>query len=117
MLHNDQITFAIVLVRIFIKFHATNKSLGLETEFNYLLRGLEAAAKSQTDADSDTHPSASVGDQQKALTNHLQSTLQPFKNLDKNIAKQKAGFEQWVNSASPEVSIIVVCVQRCKLSS
>ncbi|KAF6780273.1 hypothetical protein AHF37_00288 [Paragonimus kellicotti] len=93
MLHNDQITFALLLTRIFLKGQATNPKLSLEPEFDCFLRGQETLSKESGTERPDT------GDKERSvIVAKLKSKFAPFKNLDKAIVQKQAEFNTWINS-------------------
>ncbi|KAF8560528.1 hypothetical protein P879_02533 [Paragonimus westermani] len=103
MLHNDQITFAVLLTRIFLKGQATSPKLSLEPEFDCFLRGQETLSKEPGTEHPDT------GDKERSvIVAKLKSKFAPFKNLDKAIAQKQAEFNTWISSVAPENEVPVL---------
>uniref|UniRef100_A0A0X3P013 Dynein heavy chain, cytoplasmic n=1 Tax=Schistocephalus solidus TaxID=70667 RepID=A0A0X3P013_SCHSO len=107
MLHRDQITFAILLVRIFLKgrsMMAGAQTSGFEAEFGVFLHGQETS----TLLTKQNIPAISgLTQEQCSAVARLQSQLPAFKNLVAAITK-KANFATWVGSVSPETEVPVL---------
>ncbi|VDP72907.1 unnamed protein product [Echinostoma caproni] len=105
MLHNDQITFAVLLARIFIKGQISAQSSGLESEFNCFLRSQDTLSKDtegQSTVEGDTD--LANKEQQRCVT-RLKSQFEPFKKLDTMIAQKQAEFKSWLSSVAPETCV------------
>ncbi|VDL93852.1 unnamed protein product, partial [Schistocephalus solidus] len=107
MLHRDQITFAILLVRIFLKgrsMMAGAQTSGFEAEFGVFLHGQETS----TLLTKQNIPAISgLTQEQCSAVARLQSQLPAFKNLVAAITKE-ANFATWVGSVSPETEVPVL---------
>ncbi|CAH8499822.1 unnamed protein product [Heterobilharzia americana] len=105
MLHNDQITFAVLLSRIFIKGQVSGmpsiQQNGLEAEFNCFLHGQETVKEGGNDSSSGSDA------QQHVLSRgqRLKTALAAFKNLDKLVSEKSDSFKSWLESVSPEVDV------------
>ncbi|TGZ69850.1 hypothetical protein CRM22_003509 [Opisthorchis felineus] len=103
MLHNDQITFAVLLARIFLKGQANSKSLSLDTEFDCFLRGQDIMPKETI-----SKGSASADAEQTRMIDVLKKKLPSFRNLDSAIAQNRAAFSAWISSVAPEANVPVL---------
>lgn len=108
MLHQDRITFAILLARIHLRQSANEITYDLE--FQHFLRGQESVVVDVPNIDI---PGLSPQQLQavKRLTN-----LPAFVNLVKK-TQGNVDFQAWLNTASPEVDIPVVWDDTKQLSS
>lgn len=99
MLHQDRITFAVQMCRIYLK--GLQGELTYENEFNYFLRSQEALL---TDKPLSTIPGLSP--QQQASMMRL-TKLPVFKGLAQEV-KGSPEFQVWMESAAPEQDIITL---------
>ncbi|THD25348.1 Dynein heavy chain 1 cytosolic [Fasciola hepatica] len=104
MLHNDQITFAVLLARIFIKGQVSAQSPGLESEFNCFLRSQDALSK-DAQSTGETRDSDSDNKEQQRCVARLKAQFEPFKKLDSMIAQKQSEFDSWLSSVAPETCI------------
>ncbi|VEL14323.1 unnamed protein product [Protopolystoma xenopodis] len=116
MLHNDQITFALLITRIFLRGQiAAGSGMSLEAEFNCFLLGQEAAATG--DAANKFGPSKLTGvadtgnflslEQIQAVT-RLRRTLPAFSNLDKMLAAEEDEIIVWLDKVAPETEVPIL---------
>ncbi|CAH8838540.1 unnamed protein product [Trichobilharzia szidati] len=104
MLHKDQISFGVLLSRIFIKGQVSGmpnvQPNGLEAEFNCFLNGQETLTDS-----GDTSSSGGALPQIAGKGQRLKTVLNAFKNLDKLVAQNNDTFKSWLESVSPETAV------------
>ncbi|BHF62050.1 Cytoplasmic dynein 1 heavy chain 1 [Sparganum proliferum] len=107
MLHRDQITFAILLIRIFLKgrsMMAGAQTSSFEAEFGVFLHGQETS----TLLTKQNIPAIKgLTQEQCSAVARLQSQLPAFKNLVSAISSE-ANFSAWVESVSPETEVPVL---------
>ncbi|XP_050499617.1 dynein heavy chain, cytoplasmic isoform X4 [Diabrotica virgifera virgifera] len=109
MLHNDRLTFAILLCRIHLKGQLTEPNL--DQEFNFFLRGKEGVF-------SNTGAFATDGlnsDQQEAVV-RLSTKLPTFKKLANQI-KEMPEFGAWLQQGSPEQAVPQLWIEEKQLSA
>lgn len=97
MLHNDQITFAILLARIFLK--GQSSAPHFEDEFSVFLHGQDSASLLGS---KDLQVVKGLSTEQCAGLTRLQKLLPAFANVVAGIGKE-SNFFAWMDSVSPEV--------------
>lgn len=108
MLHNDRLTFAILLCRIHLKGVASE--VNLDQEFNFFLRGKEGVFNISSGAISQDLNS----EQQEAIT-RLTSRLPAFKKLPDKI-KDMPEFGAWLQQGTPEQAVPQLWIEEKQLS-
>lgn len=108
MLHNDRLTFAILLCRIHLKGVASE--LNLDQEFNFFLRGKEGVFNSYGSLNVD----GLTSEQQEAVT-RLVSRLPAFKKLPEKI-KEMPEFGAWLQQGTPEQAVPQLWIEEKQLS-
>uniref|UniRef100_A0A5K3FEA9 Dynein heavy chain, cytoplasmic n=2 Tax=Mesocestoides corti TaxID=53468 RepID=A0A5K3FEA9_MESCO len=93
MLHSDQITFAVLLARIYLK--------GFESEFSVFLHGQDSASLLIS---KDLPDIKGLTVEQRAALNRLQKQLPAFTNVVSAIEKEQR-FQTWLESVSPEADV------------
>lgn len=108
MLHNDRLTFAILLCRIHLKGVASE--LNLDQEFNFFLRGKEGVFTTSSAPSVD----GLTGEQQEAVT-RLALRLHAFKKLPEKI-KEMPEFGAWLQQSTPEQAVPQLWTEEKQLS-
>ncbi|XP_044265029.1 dynein heavy chain, cytoplasmic isoform X6 [Tribolium madens] len=108
MLHNDRLTFAILLCRIHLKGVPTEPNL--DQEFNFFLRGKEGVFNMSTGPSIEGLNS----EQQEAMM-RLSSRLPSFKKLAEKI-KEMPEFGAWLQQSSPEQCVPRLWIEERQLS-
>lgn len=108
MLHNDRLTFAILLCRIHLKGVASE--VNLDQEFNFFLRGKEGVFSSSGALNVD----GLTSEQQEAVT-RLASRLIAFKKLPEKI-KEMPEFGAWLQQSTPEQAVPQLWIEEKQLS-
>ncbi|VDN96525.1 unnamed protein product [Rodentolepis nana] len=100
MLHSDQITFAALLARIFLKGKVT-AGMTYESEFSVFLHGHDGSSLLNTKNLPDIK---GLSVEQRAGISRLQSQLPAFKNVEAAIANDPK-FHEWLEAVSPETGV------------
>lgn len=108
MLHNDRLTFAILLCRIHLK--GLPNEPNYDQEFNFFLRAKEGLLSSSTGPVVDGLNS----EQQEAMT-RLSLRLPAFKNLPEKI-KELPEFSAWLQQSAPEQAVPRLWIEEKQLS-
>ncbi|CAH1114572.1 unnamed protein product [Psylliodes chrysocephalus] len=109
MLHNDRMTFAILLCRIHLKGQLSEPNL--DQEFNFFLRGKEGVFNSS----GSTIVDGLNSDQQEAIT-RLSTKLPTFRKLPNEI-KEMPEFGAWLQQSSPEQAVPQLWIEEKQLSA
>lgn len=105
MLHSDQITFAVLLARIYLKGKAS-AGVTFESEFSVFLHGQDSASL-LTSKDLPDIKGLTV--EQRAALSRLQNQLPAFRNIISAIGKEQR-FNAWLEAVSPEVQEVTLIV-------
>lgn len=108
MLHNDRLTFAILLCRIHLK--GVSSEPNLDQEFNFFLRGKEGVFNSSSGPLVD----GLTSEQQEAIT-RLILRLPAFKKLSEKI-KEMPEFGAWLQQGTPEQAVPQLWIEEKQLS-
>ncbi|CAH0551344.1 unnamed protein product [Brassicogethes aeneus] len=108
MIHNDRLTFALLLCRIHLK--GVPSEPNLDQEFNFFLRGKEGVfTSSSTDSVDGLN-----NEQQEALT-RLSLRLPAFKKLPEKI-REMPEFGNWLQQSTPEQCVPGLWIEEKQLS-
>lgn len=102
MLHEDKVTFAMLLTRIYMRL--MTKEPPYDDEFNHLLRGGEALTLG-IQTQQVPQISGLTNEQMEGLSKLC--ALQPFANAAK-VANSGKDFLRWLNSSNPERDVPVM---------
>ncbi|XP_019877694.2 dynein heavy chain, cytoplasmic isoform X2 [Aethina tumida] len=108
MLHNDRLTFALLLCRIYLKGLPSEQNL--DQEFNFFLRGKEGVFTSG----SNNIVEGLNSEQQEAMT-RLASRLPAFKKLPEKI-RDMPEFGAWLQQSTPEQCVPGLWIEEKQLS-
>ncbi|EUB63753.1 Cytoplasmic dynein 1 heavy chain [Echinococcus granulosus] len=100
MLHSDQITFAVLLARIYLKGKAS-AGVTFESEFSVFLHGQDSASLLTSKNLPDIK---GLTVEQRAALSRLQSQLPAFRNIVPSI-RNELRFNAWLETVSPETEV------------
>ncbi|XP_060529688.1 dynein heavy chain, cytoplasmic isoform X3 [Cylas formicarius] len=108
MLHNDRLTFAILLARIYLK--GVPNEPNLDQEFNFFLRAKEGLLSSSAGSIVD-----GLSSEQQEAMHRLATRLPVFKKLSEKI-KEMPEFGAWLQQSTPEQTVPRVWIEEKQLS-
>lgn len=108
MLHNDRLTFAILLCRIHLK--GVPSEPNLDQEFNFFLRGKEGVFGTSTGPTVD-----GLNNEQQDAVTRLSSRLPAFRKLPEKI-EEMPEFGAWLQQSAPEQAVPQLWIEERQLS-